>query len=58
MHSEDKKIHLSDSVAFLLSKFLFFVQEERGLIEVKGKGVMRTFYLQWNEQYRYGYFDG
>jgi adenylate cyclase len=42
-HGEPGKVHVSDSVAkALVGKFSF---AERGLIDVKGTGAMRTFFL-------------
>jgi adenylate cyclase len=47
-HGEAGKIHVSEEVyALLHDKFTF---EERGEIEVKGKGVMRTWYLVGTRQ--------
>ncbi|XP_046998481.1 atrial natriuretic peptide receptor 1-like [Schistocerca americana] len=39
------KIHVSSDTKKLLDTFGFFHLEERGEIELKGKGVMRTFWL-------------
>lgn len=39
------KIHISESSAEILSKFGTFTIEPRGQIEIKGKGLMNTFWL-------------
>ncbi|XP_052278723.1 atrial natriuretic peptide receptor 1-like [Dreissena polymorpha] len=40
------KIHISEATMELLLPFATFTIEERGIIEVKGKGRVRTFWLQ------------
>ena len=43
-HGQPNRIHVSEAVAAALGEG--FVLEERGSIEVKGKGPMRTFWLE------------
>jgi class 3 adenylate cyclase len=43
-HGQPNRIHVSEAVAAALGEG--FVLEERGSIEVKGKGLMRTFWLE------------
>ncbi|XP_052224888.1 atrial natriuretic peptide receptor 1-like [Dreissena polymorpha] len=44
-NGEAMKIHISDETQQLLKTFNTFVLEERGTIEVKGKGSMTTYWL-------------
>lgn len=39
------KIHTSEDSANILAKFGTFIIEPRGLIDIKGKGLMNTFWL-------------
>ncbi|MBK8252929.1 MAG: hypothetical protein IPK82_09695 [Polyangiaceae bacterium] len=42
-HSEPNKVHVSETVAAALGEG--FVLEERGMVDVKGKGLMKTYWL-------------
>ena len=44
-NGEPFKIHMSSSTAKLLQTFLTFLIEERGELEIKGKGKMVTYWL-------------
>ncbi|XP_052788739.1 atrial natriuretic peptide receptor 1-like [Mya arenaria] len=44
-NGEPMKVHISDATATLLTTYKTFVMELRGDIAIKGKGVMRTFWL-------------
>jgi hypothetical protein len=44
-HGEQRKIHLSDSAAELLQNFPEFTTTGRGVIGIKGKYNMQTFWL-------------
>ncbi|XP_074659880.1 soluble guanylate cyclase gcy-31-like isoform X2 [Tubulanus polymorphus] len=44
-NSESQKIHISETTKVLLEGFPYSVVE-RGTIQIKGKGVMKTFWLQ------------
>ncbi|XP_046555093.1 atrial natriuretic peptide receptor 1-like [Haliotis rubra] len=44
-HGEALKIHISDPTKLILDNFLTFNIQKRGDIEVKGKGVMSTYWL-------------
>lgn len=44
-NGEPLKIHISQSTKTILDKFRTFDVTERGLVEMKGKGKMRTFWL-------------
>jgi len=39
------KIHVSQDTAFLLEQSGYFVVERRGLVDLKGKGAMETYWL-------------
>ena len=49
-NGEALKIHMSGSTAALLETFQTFHIQERGELEVKGKGKMRTYWLQGETQ--------
>lgn len=44
-HGEPMKIHLSEDSALILETFGHFVIEPRGQVDIKGKGLMNTFWL-------------
>lgn len=44
-HGEPMKIHTSEDSAIILKKFNTFVIEPRGEIDIKGKGLMKTYWL-------------
>ncbi|KAL3310473.1 hypothetical protein Ciccas_010964 [Cichlidogyrus casuarinus] len=44
-NGEAYKIHISSSTMYLLDKIGGFVMEKRGVIEVKGKGEMETWWV-------------
>lgn len=44
-HGEPMKIHISEDSANILSKFGIFNIEPRGQVEIKGKGMMSTYWL-------------
>lgn len=44
-NGEPLKIHISQNTKTILDKFKTFDVEERGLVEMKGKGKMRTYWL-------------
>lgn len=44
-NGEPLKIHISQSTKTILDKFRTFDVSERGLVEMKGKGKMRTYWL-------------
>jgi len=44
-HGEPMKIHASEDSATILARFGNFLLEPRGQIEIKGKGLMNTFWL-------------
>ena len=48
--SEPRRIHISLATYTLIKKAARYVCEERGLTFIKGKGEMRTFWLQSEEQ--------
>ncbi|XP_055334075.1 atrial natriuretic peptide receptor 2-like [Paramacrobiotus metropolitanus] len=45
MYGEDSRVHLSSTAAELIVSASAYQVEDRGMIEVKGKGLMRTFWL-------------
>ena len=49
-NGEALKIHLSGATAKLLQSYESFQLEERGELEVKGKGRMTTFWLLGERQ--------
>ncbi|KAG8182191.1 hypothetical protein JTE90_017142 [Oedothorax gibbosus] len=49
---EAMKIHVSEACKNLLDKLGGFVLEERGVIQIKGKGDMRTFWLEGRDSSR------
>ena len=51
-NGEALKIHMSSSTAELLTTFHTFQVEERGQLEVKGKGRMTTFWLLGEKEVR------
>ncbi|KAK6990064.1 atrial natriuretic peptide receptor 1 [Biomphalaria glabrata] len=44
------KIHMSSSTTSILTKFYKFVIESRGVVDIKGKGLMETFWLLGEDQ--------
>ncbi|XP_046580997.1 atrial natriuretic peptide receptor 1-like [Haliotis rubra] len=44
-HGEELKIHMSGSTAQLLQRFEIFNLKSRGCVEIKGKGLMETYWL-------------
>lgn len=44
-HGEPMKIHTSEDSANILSRFGIFEIEPRGQMEIKGKGLMNTYWL-------------
>ncbi|XP_065325236.1 atrial natriuretic peptide receptor 1-like [Gordionus sp. m RMFG-2023] len=44
-NGEALKIHISESSKCLLDNFQNFIMEERGMVEIKGKGPMKTYWL-------------
>lgn len=44
-HGEPMKIHISEDSANILSRFGTFIIEPRGQVEIKGKGLMQTYWL-------------
>ncbi|XP_048238249.1 atrial natriuretic peptide receptor 2-like [Haliotis rufescens] len=44
-HGEELKIHISGSTAGLLGRFDMFNLKSRGSVEIKGKGLMETYWL-------------
>ncbi|KAL3316243.1 Nitrogen permease regulator 2 [Cichlidogyrus casuarinus] len=46
------KIHLSESTFKVLAKFGHFIMTERGLVEMKGKGEQRTYWLHGIYKYK------
>ncbi|KAG9510040.1 Atrial natriuretic peptide receptor 2, partial [Fragariocoptes setiger] len=44
-HGEPMKIHISESSAEILRRFGTFTIEARGEVDIKGKGIMNTFWL-------------
>lgn len=44
-HGEPMKIHISEESANILERFGCFLIEPRGQVDIKGKGIMNTFWL-------------
>ena len=44
-HGEPMKIHISEDSANILSRFKQFHIEPRGQVDIKGKGLMNTYWL-------------
>lgn len=44
-HGEPMKIHISEDTAGILNRFGTFIIEPRGQVDIKGKGIMNTFWL-------------
>lgn len=44
-HGEPMKIHTSEDSANILKKYGIFTIEPRGQMEIKGKGLMNTYWL-------------
>ena len=44
-NGEPMKIHLSPHTKIILDKFKNFLTTPRGEVDIKGKGIMRTFWL-------------
>lgn len=44
-HGEPMKIHISEDSAEILRRFKTFSIEPRGQVEIKGKGMMNTYWL-------------
>lgn len=44
-YGEPMKIHISEDSANILSRFGCFDIEPRGQVDIKGKGLMNTFWL-------------
>lgn len=51
-HGEPMKIHISEDSTRVLSRFKCFEMEPRGEIDIKGKGVMSTFWLVKKNEHR------
>ncbi|KAI8795667.1 adenylate cyclase, germination specific [Biomphalaria glabrata] len=49
-HGEPNKIHISDAMNNLLMKITGFITEKRGVVEIKGKGYMETYWLHATER--------
>ncbi|GFY45875.1 speract receptor [Trichonephila inaurata madagascariensis] len=48
---EAMKIHVSEACKKVLDKLGGYILEERGLVQIKGKGEMRTYWLLGKEVY-------
>lgn len=44
-HGEPMKIHISEDTASILGRCGTFIIESRGQVDIKGKGLMNTFWL-------------
>lgn len=44
-HGEPMKIHTSEDSANILERFGCFIIEPRGQVDIKGKGIMNTYWL-------------
>ena len=44
-HGEPMKIHISEDSANILARFGTFHIEPRGQVDIKGKGLMNTYWL-------------
>ncbi|XP_055332536.1 atrial natriuretic peptide receptor 1-like [Paramacrobiotus metropolitanus] len=51
LYSQDDHIHLSCATVDLLTSAAEFVLVERGFVDVKGKGNVRTFWLQYDPKF-------